>query len=58
MQAKGILLPASVLMSFSSNYSDTNRFGFQLGANAILAVSLAVCKAGAAVKNLPLYKVF
>lgn len=31
--------------------------GFQLGANAILAVSLAVCKAGAAVKNIPLYKV-
>ncbi|KAL3532041.1 hypothetical protein ACH5RR_005562 [Cinchona calisaya] len=28
----------------------------KLGANAILAVSLAVCKAGAAVKNLPLYK--
>lgn len=30
---------------------------FQLGANAILAVSLAVCKAGAAVKKIPLYKV-
>jgi len=30
----------------------------QLGANAILAVSLAVCKAGAAVKNIPLYKVY
>ena len=29
----------------------------QLGANAILAVSLAVCKAGAIVKNIPLYKV-
>ncbi|XP_009623017.1 enolase isoform X1 [Nicotiana tabacum] len=28
----------------------------KLGANAILAVSLAVCKAGAAVKNIPLYK--
>ncbi|OIT30102.1 PREDICTED: enolase [Nicotiana attenuata] len=28
----------------------------KLGANAILAVSLAVCKAGAAVKNVPLYK--
>ncbi|MBA0756711.1 hypothetical protein Gogos_020686 [Gossypium gossypioides] len=27
-----------------------------LGANAILAVSLAVCKAGAEVKNIPLYK--
>lgn len=30
---------------------------FQLGANAILAVSLAVCKAGASVKKIPLYKV-
>ncbi|PHU05191.1 Enolase [Capsicum chinense] len=30
----------------------------KLGANAILAVSLAVCKAGAAVKNIPLYKEF
>lgn len=30
---------------------------FQLGANAILAVSLAVCKAGATVKKIPLYKV-
>lgn len=30
---------------------------FQLGANAILAVSLAVCKAGAHVKKIPLYKV-
>ncbi|KAG8501033.1 hypothetical protein CXB51_003109 [Gossypium anomalum] len=28
----------------------------KLGANAILAVSLAVCKAGAEVKNIPLYK--
>ncbi|XP_073157384.1 enolase [Henckelia pumila] len=28
----------------------------KLGANAILAVSLAVCKAGAAVLNVPLYK--
>ncbi|KAL3754091.1 hypothetical protein ACJRO7_001353 [Eucalyptus globulus] len=28
----------------------------KLGANAILAVSLAVCKAGAAVKKIPLYK--
>ena len=31
---------------------------FQLGANAILAVSLAICKAGAAVKKIPLYKVY
>ncbi|KAJ0438352.1 putative phosphopyruvate hydratase [Helianthus annuus] len=29
----------------------------KLGANAILAVSLTVCKAGASVKNIPLYKV-
>ncbi|XP_021986407.1 enolase 1-like [Helianthus annuus] len=28
----------------------------KLGANAILAVSLTVCKAGASVKNIPLYK--
>mmetsp|Transcript_2940 Transcript_2940/g.7231 ORF Transcript_2940/g.7231 Transcript_2940/m.7231 type:complete len:480 (-) Transcript_2940:329-1768(-) len=28
----------------------------KLGANAILAVSMAVCKAGAAEKNVPLYK--
>ncbi|KAJ0799452.1 putative phosphopyruvate hydratase [Helianthus annuus] len=28
----------------------------KLGANAILAVSLAVCKAGVSVKNIPLYK--
>nr|GEV37904.1 enolase [Tanacetum cinerariifolium] len=28
----------------------------KLGANAILAVSLAVCKAGASVKKIPLYK--
>ncbi|KAE8657803.1 Enolase [Hibiscus syriacus] len=28
----------------------------KLGANAVLAVSLAVCKAGAEVKNIPLYK--
>ena len=33
-------------------------FVFQLGANAILAFSLAFCKAGAAVKRIPLYKVF
>lgn len=29
----------------------------KLGANAILAVSLAVCKAGASVKKIPLYQV-
>ncbi|MDP2864259.1 MAG: phosphopyruvate hydratase [bacterium] len=28
----------------------------RLGANAILAVSMAICRAGAAAKNLPLYK--
>ncbi|MCO5590338.1 hypothetical protein L7F22_044307 [Adiantum nelumboides] len=36
-----------------------NQWGWckqKLGANAILAVSLAVCKAGAAVKKIPLYK--
>ena len=32
-------------------------WNFQLGANAILAMSLVVCKAGAAVKKIPLYKV-
>ena len=32
-------------------------FCVQLGANAILAVSLAVCKAGAVVSGIPLYKV-
>merc|ERR1712060_610007 len=30
--------------------------GANLGANAILAVSMAVCKAGAASKSMPLYK--
>jgi len=37
----------------------TNEWGWckkKLGANAILAVSMAVCKAGAAAKKLPLYK--
>jgi hypothetical protein len=33
-------------------------FILQLGANAILAVSLAVCKAGALVKKIPLYQVY
>lgn len=28
----------------------------KLGANAILGISMAVCKAGAAEKDLPLYK--
>jgi len=32
-------------------------FSVQLGANAILAVSLAVCKAGAGVLKTPLYQV-
>lgn len=32
-------------------------FCVQLGANAILAVSLAVCKAGAVVSGIPLYQV-
>jgi enolase len=30
----------------------------KLGANAILGVSLAFCKAGAAKKNVPLYRWF
>jgi len=30
--------------------------GLQLGANAILAVSLAVCKAGAGALKIPLYR--
>ncbi|KAJ0964161.1 hypothetical protein J5N97_029283 [Dioscorea zingiberensis] len=37
----------------------SNEWGWckqKLGANAILAVSLAVCKAGAMVKNIPLYQ--
>jgi enolase len=37
-------------------YFDVCEFD-QLGANAILAVSLAVCKAGAYVKKIPLYQV-
>ncbi|XP_074296813.1 uncharacterized protein LOC141627437 [Silene latifolia] len=42
------------------NYSDQSNEespSVKLGANAILAVSLAVCKAGAEVKKIPLYKV-
>jgi enolase len=38
---------------YSENYS---QFLASLGANAILGVSLAVCKAGAVHKGLPLYK--
>eukprot|EP00469_Lotharella_globosa_P012005 CAMPEP_0167781828 /NCGR_PEP_ID=MMETSP0111_2-20121227/6159_1 /TAXON_ID=91324 /ORGANISM="Lotharella globosa, Strain CCCM811" /LENGTH=464 /DNA_ID=CAMNT_0007672553 /DNA_START=52 /DNA_END=1446 /DNA_ORIENTATION=+ len=37
----------------------TNEYGFpkkKLGANAILGVSLALCRAGAAAKGIPLYK--
>lgn len=33
-----------------------NRFSAKLGANAILGTSLAVAKAGAAAKNVPLYR--
>ena len=32
-------------------------FSVQLGANVILAVSLAICKAGAGVLKTPLYQV-
>jgi len=42
-----------VLISFDVVFQS-----IKLGANAILAVSLAVCKAGAMVKKIPLYQVF
>lgn len=42
-----------VLISFDVCVEST-----KLGANAILAVSLAVCKAGAMVKKIPLYQVY
>ncbi|VAI26497.1 unnamed protein product [Triticum turgidum subsp. durum] len=38
--------------------AQTELDNFMLGANAILAVSLAVCKAGASVKKIPLYQEF
>jgi len=41
-----------------SYYSNANFLLFYIGANAILAVSLAVCRAGVAVLKVPLYKVF
>lgn len=53
-----LFIPCSCLSRHCS--SSVNCFSFvslQLGANAILAVSLAVCKAGAAVKAIPLYQV-
>lgn len=58
VQAKGIFILFTYILVFDLLLIKTaDCVGFQLGANAILAVSLAVCKAGAAVKNIPLYKV-
>ena len=68
VQAKGIywislidvafyMLPIIILNETESIFINDVSFNFQLGANAILAVSLAVCKAGASVKKIPLYKV-
>lgn len=59
MQAKGAI-PDCFCNFFVVSVNHTNLMLFvmvQLGANAILAVSLAVCKAGAAVKKIPLYQV-
>ncbi|KAG5133968.1 hypothetical protein JHK82_025156 [Glycine max] len=44
------------LSAFGSYYSNANFLLFYIGANAILAVSLAVCRAGVAVLKVPLYK--
>ncbi len=41
--------------NFMINLDGTDNKG-KLGANAILGVSMAVCKAGAAEKGVPLYK--
>ncbi len=60
VQTKGIILDCFCNI-FIVNLNHMNLMlllVFQLGANAILAVSLAVCKAGAAVNKIPLYKVF
>lgn len=71
VQAEGITIGFFLLIFCDCIYGDSNRligihflligfpqsFNFQLGANAILAVSLAVCKAGALAKKIPLYKV-
>lgn len=52
-----IVLHKDALFCFHSHSDYTFGFILQLGANAILAVSLAVCKAGASVKKIPLYQV-
>lgn len=67
VQAKGIfIIPFAYFLWMLFGDYDGHSFyaywfpqswNFQLGANAILAVSLAVCKAGALAKKLPLYKV-
>jgi len=71
VQAEGIAIGFLLLIFCGCVYGDCNRLigirflligfpqscNFQLGANAILAVSLAVCKAGALAKKIPLYKV-
>ncbi|KAG0574903.1 hypothetical protein KC19_VG301300 [Ceratodon purpureus] len=52
-------LPGIVRVHRPSRPDKARRLGYkakQLGANAILAVSLAVCKAGAGVLKLPLYQ--
>lgn len=60
VQTKGILVHQSIICAHSIVKADmltSTNVLFQLGANAILAVSLAVCKAGASALNIPLYKV-
>lgn len=61
MQAKGTSGKIHVLSIHSRMKDESHHivssFCVQLGANAILAVSLAVCKAGAVVNGIPLYKV-
>lgn len=61
VQTKGINFFESILSTYEyvthSCIKVANFIVMQLGANAILAVSLAVCKAGASVKKIPLYKV-
>lgn len=52
-----IVLQKDALFYFDSHSDFIFGCILQLGANAILAVSLAVCKAGASVKKIPLYQV-
>lgn len=70
VQAKGILNSVAVMSPIAAHCLNfvtlmnfmlidvSSLFILQLGANAILAVSLAVCKAGALVKKIPLYQVY